>query len=1099
MKKKENTHYSGMRKTGRVMIMAFAIVLTACFAAGAMLESNADQVNNYLHTRTTVTSGGGDYDTFLPDEKYLNDDGTANTDAIVAAHREMGIKLAEEGSVLLKNKNSDGKDALPLSAADTKVTLMGFRSTKDYANYGMDIGSPEEASQNVSFRDALIEAGFQVNGVVCDAYDAVSAGSAYAASVGTGINAIPGLGYYVTNLDGKQYTVAEPSIDEIRASAGEAAYDDSIREHNDAAIIVIGRPASEQSDYFPGSTGADASQFTQSKTKNVLSLSDSERNLISYAKENFEKVIIVVNTSNAMELDELEEDDGIDAILWVGCPGNYGFIGVANVLAGKANPSGRLTDTYAASTTSAPAMVNYGLYHYTNYENSSSFTGIKYNDGSLQLASNTYYADAYVMYAEGIYTGYKYYETRYEDAVLGQGNASSSVGVSEYASGSSWNYTDEVTYSFGYGLSYTKFNQAISSVSFSDDKKTAYVTVQVENTGDIDGKAVVQLYAQSPYTGYDKTNSIEKASVQLVAYEKIDVPAHQPDTVTVEVDMQLLASYDETVAKTYIMEAGTYYFSLGANDKGGKEGAHTAVNNILALKGKTTADGMDADGSTNSAYAFEWLAGDSDLFSVSKSGTEITNRLDDIDYNYFNEGTVTYLSRSNWQSTWPVSYSSGITADLDMMTDYLQNRTYIIKTDDDVSGVTLGATYDESEDVVFTDMFGTDFDDPRWDKLLDKLTLEDMVRYTCCGNRSFAAMESVGFVGGGFSYTENGSVGIQKTLSGQSDSNAPWYVDDSDANASYYTNSFGSAPLMASTWDKELMYEMGVLWGNDALFVNIPMVWAPSLNTHRAQYNGRNGEYYSEDGVLSGYTALAVGSGALEKGLITAIKHFAFNSQETARNGISTYMTEQTAREGELRGFQIALEGMYDETGRTSLLGIMTGYNRIGARYVGAHQGLMQGILREEWNYNGYVTSDLVVTSSNYMTYPESMLAGTTNFDASINSSTDNTAWREFGTVSGLADAVNGDAQLLEAIKQNVHYSLYTFSRSNMANWMSDDTRVVWVWNWWRATYYGGAIISIIGIAAGLAMYIYAVEGYKFNKANRRARRETKQSVTGGD
>ena len=1038
--------FGRMRKSGRVLVMAFAFVLAASLAAGSMLEANADQVNNFLNTRTTATTGGGTYDTFTPDEEYLNSDGSANTDALVAAHREMGIRLAEEGTVLLKNNLS----ALPLNASSEKVTLMGYRSTKDNAINGMDIGSPEASQQNVSFEEALTEAGFSVNGTVCDAYEVVSASAAYTGQV----NKLSGTGYYVTEItSANRYNIAEPSVSEISAQAGQSAFDSSIAEYDEVGIVVLGRPSSEQGDYFTGDNGRNADSFTQSASKNILSLCDGERELLEFAKEHFKKVVVVLTTANAMELSELEEDEGIDAILWAGYPGNYGFIGVANILAGKANPSGRLVDTYASDSASSPAMVNYGLYLYSN--------NAQYN-----LNSNDYYGGAYLIQAEGIYTGYKYYETRYEDSIINaSSNASSSVGTGAYAADSSvWNYSDEVTYSFGYGLSYTSFSQKITDMQLSSDGRTATLKVSVTNKGDTDGKSVVQVYGQSPYTEYDKQNGVEKASVQLLAFEKVNVKAGATEEVTVEVDMQYLASYDSEGAGSYIMEqSDEYYFALGCNAKDNTEGAHAAINNILAAKGCTAADGMDADGDAGAAWKFSWTMAE-DTFATTKAGTEVTNQLEDADYNSFSEGTVTYLSRSDWKGTWPKSYT-GLSVTSEML-PYLQNSFSTLSSSDDVSEITFGGEGEAN----FTDMFGSDFSDERWTEVIDKITLENAIRFTASGNRTFQQLDEIYFLSGS-SYVENGSVGIQKTLSQQSDANAPWYVDATDTNANYYANSFGSPTLMASCWNKELMYEMGELWGNDALFINIPMVWAPSINTHRTPYNGRNGEYYSEDGVLSGHTAYNVGAGAISKGLITAIKHFAFNSQETSRNGISTFMTEQAAREGELRGFQIALEGVYNEDGsRTSVLGIMTAYNRIGAVYAGAHEGLMQGILRGEWDYNGYVTSDLAQSGSTYMPYVESMLAGTTNFDTAITG--DTTVWRK--TVSQLVSSVQGDADFLAALKENMHYSLWAFSQTNLANWMTDTTRIVWVWNWWRAAYIGCAILSGIAIAGGLFLYIYA-------------------------
>lgn len=1063
----KQNNFGRMRVAGRILSMIFAFTLAAGCAAGSMLEANADQVNNFLGTRTTATKGNGDYEAFTPDEKYLNSDGSANTDALVAAHIDMGTRIAEEGSVLLKNKDNA---ALPLAGTEN-VTLMGYRSTAAYAVYGMDIGSPEEASQNVSFKDALTAAGFKVNNVVCSAYNTVSATDAYTAK---DKNRLAGTGYYVESItSANRYNVAEPSIDEIKTSAGEQAFNDSIRQYKDAGIVVLGRPSSEQGDYYTGDNGRDAAAFSQSKTKNVLSLSDGERALIEFAKQNFDKVVVVLTTANPMELSELEADEGVDAILWAGYPGNYGFYGVANILAGKANPSGRLADTFAADTASTPAMQNYGLYLYTN----GSSLG-----GSNGLNSNDYYGGAYIVHAEGIYSGYKYYETRYEDTVLSQGNATSGTGIGGYNTTGAWNYADEVTYSFGYGLSYTTFTQTITDVEFSPDNRTATVSVAVKNDGDVDGKSVIQIYGQSPYTQYDKDNGVEKASVQLLAYDKVEVAAGATVNVDVEVDMQYLASYDSKVAKSYIMEqADGYYFALGCNSQ--SEGAHAAINNILAAKAEDGAvidtSKMDETGNADAVYKFRWTAAE-DTFATSEEGATITNQLDDMDYNYYQKDTVQYLSRSNWQSSWPKSYTGLSVVTTTDMLKYLTNDFHTT-TDTDTEGIVFGAEGETN----FTDMFLSDFNDERWSGVIDKITLENAVRFTASGNRTFQQMDEVYFLSGN-SYVENGSVGIQKTLSQQSDMNAPWYVDPTDENAGFYCNSFGGATLMASTWSKQLMEEMGELWGNDALFVNIPMVWAPSINMHRTPYNGRNGEYYSEDGVLSGYTALSVGSGAISKGLITSIKHFAFNEQETARNGISTYMNEQTAREGELRGFQIALEGYKNAEGkRISVLGIMTGYNRAGAIYAGAHQGLMQGILRDEWDFNGYVTSDLAQSGSTYMPYIESILAGTTNFDTAINN--DSTVWRI--SVADLVEEVSGDAEVLRALKEDLHYSLWAFSQSNLANWMTDTTRVVWVWNWWRGAYIGTEIVSGILVAAGVVMYIYAVAigPWREDKKNRLA------------
>ena len=408
----------------------------------------------------------------------------------------------------------------------------------------------------------------------------------------------------------------------------------SFSEYNDAAIVVIGRPSSEAGDFFPGTNGMAEDEGAS----NILGLTTNEREVIAAAKENFDKVIVLINSSSAMEIEELKQDDGVDSILWVGQPGNYGFLGVADVLTGTVSPSGHLADIYAVDSTSSPAMQNFGVIPYSNQE-------------SVDLGRLTYIdyrAGWYLVEAEGIYTGYKYYETRYADVVNGLGNAASQTGSSN---DTAWNYSDEVSYTFGYGLSYTTFNQTLGEVTLNDEDHTATIMVTVENTGSMAGKSVVQLYAQSPYTEYDKQNKVEKSAVQLLGFEKTkELQPGESEEITVVVDLQYLASYDYSNAKTYIMDDGDYYFAIG-ND------AHDALNNILAAQGKSASDGMDYAGDAAKTYTWHQDTFDNETYSVSKAGVEISNQLNNADLNYYLPDTVTYLSRNDWEATWPLHYS----------------------------------------------------------------------------------------------------------------------------------------------------------------------------------------------------------------------------------------------------------------------------------------------------------------------------------------------------------------------------------------------------------------------------------------------------------
>ena len=386
------------------------------YTAGIALETNRNMVDGFLGTKSyiveTDTSSGELYSTFTADY--------ADTTALVAAHEAMGEQLMEEGAVLLKNNG-----ALPLKDSARSVTLLGLRADAKTI-YGATIGVNVPAAQNVSLTTALTERGFSVNPTANAAYKAVNGGDAYkkankiaASFSGVLLGAEP------------QYPVAEPTIADL--TAADSGFTGSLSQYNDAAIVVLGRPGTEAGDYYPGSTGVD----TSTGARNALALSDAERELIAFAEQNFDTVIVLINSSNTMEIGELEADEGVDAMLWIGWPGNYGMRGVADILTGAANPSGSLPDLFASDTTSTPAMANFGVMAWSNAG--------EYLDTAVDRG------DFYLIEAEGIYTGYRYYETRYVDVVMGQGNADSSVGA--FDSTGAWNYDEEVIYPFGYGLS----------------------------------------------------------------------------------------------------------------------------------------------------------------------------------------------------------------------------------------------------------------------------------------------------------------------------------------------------------------------------------------------------------------------------------------------------------------------------------------------------------------------------------------------------------------------------------------------------------------------------------------------------------------------
>ncbi|MCR4675501.1 MAG: glycoside hydrolase family 3 C-terminal domain-containing protein, partial [Lachnospiraceae bacterium] len=849
-------------------VYLFTAIMLLAQTIGSALEANRNVVDGYFGTTSykIVTDEGSDslWTTYTSDYENTND--------LVSAHQSMGEQLSEEGSVLLKNNG-----ALPLEGV-SKVTLLGLRSDAKTL-YGATIGVSVPDNQNVSLTTALEEDGYVVNKTMNSIYQTLAESDAY-----RNANTLSPSFSGVAVGEEPVYTIAEPTVDEIASVNGD--YMSSISEYNDLAIVTVGRPSSEAADYYPGEAGVE-----EEGARSALGLSDDERAIISFAEENFEKVVVLINSSNTMEVGELQSDENIDAILWIGLPGNYGMRGVVDILSGEANPSGSLSDIYASDTTSAPAMANYGVYAYSN--------------AADYLDTATDRGDYYLVEAEGIYTGYRYYETRYADLVMGKGNASSSVGVCD--STGSWNYSQEVVYPFGYGLSYTDFSYTLDELNVSVEDKTVTAKITVTNTGSVAGKTSVQLYGQAPYI----EGGVEKSAIVLVDYTKTgEIEAGGSETVTITSDLENISSYDEEDSESYILDAGDYYFTVG-------EDSHNAINNVLSAQGYSTENGMDAEG--NSANVVVWNYNpdggvDTDTFKITESGGTVENQLEDADFNYWQEGTVTYLSRSDWEGTWPKSYTDLEIAEA--MVPYLTNDFYEIATDDDTSDV----TFDQDNGVAFSNVKGSEYEDEIWDKLMNQLDLQEAITFITQGNRIAPAMDSITFVGG--QYTENGPNGFNMALYTYSNPESPWYVSEDDANANYCTNDMGCAPLVASTYNKEFCYDYGVLWGNDSLYNGLPFIWAPGLNLHRSAYNGRNGEYYSEDPVLAGTIGLSFITGGLEKGLIMAPKHLAFNDQESNRNGVAPYMTEQKARELELRSFQIAAEG--------GCLGFMTSFSRIG-------------------------------------------------------------------------------------------------------------------------------------------------------------------------
>ena len=1089
----------------------FAALLAVSIIAATVLEANRTAVDRFLETTSEVVESSDDgtlFSAYTPTEDVLNTDGTGNSSKLILKAMDIGRRESQEGSVLLKNNG-----ALPLSSGN-KVTLLGIRSAVPLL--GSQAGVLVKDGQTIDLATALsgsrtaftgLEnfdfdgAGLEVNPVMLDVYNTLNQT--------LGLTQHDQIASAVDNVS-RPFNPNEPSLDDL--AAADSDYQDSFAEYGDAAIVVVGRPSTENQDYLPGWVGESEDVKNGNSTvgsrvtdnlgaEEPLQLTRNERDIIELAKDRFDKVIVLVNTNSTMEIDALEEDPEIDSVLWIGHPGAYGMPGVGDILVGKANPSGGLSDIYAANNLSHPAMMNMGWYRFANMSRGS----------NPEITRESQYSDNYLIEAEGIYVGYRYFETRYNDVVIQEGNAASSAGV--YESQGTWNYGDEVTYSFGYGMSYTQFEQEITDIEIEQlpHEIYAHITVQVTNTGDVAGRTSVQIYGQAPYE--HGVTTVEKAAIQLLAFDKTDVIQPGEDaTIEIEVDLANLASYDNTVENndgttgTYIFEDGEYYFALGYDNENHVTGAHAALNNVLAQQGYSPAntDGrMDSAGDIDCVRVWEYdYAGsgtDTSTFGISKNGVRVSNQLDYADFNYFADGTVTYLSRNDWERTYPVTYGvqenrenntqpNETTFEApDSMLDLLNGNYYTVKTDQDTSGFTWGST---DTDVKFYQMQGASWDDPRWDDLLSQMTREEAWVLAANAGDSIPSVESAGLHEQ--KITVNAGNGLDEiTLGSTLVANAPWAISADDPNAGWYGICFASSPVLASTFNPGFMHELGEFIGIESLFVGIPVLWGPGLNTHRTPYGGRNGEYYSEDPVLSGVAAMEYAIGAREYGLIVAPKHFAFNDQETKRKGLAPFMTEQRAREIELRAYQIPIEATkYDRLAGedTGMLGLMISFSKIGPVECTASRGLLTDILCEEWGFRGYATTDIFDDPNLFSAV---VYAGATGFDFRGKSNIDMTIFDATSIYGGVpanqidgtkitTSLYDGDADMMQAIKDSNKRTFYVLANSNLMNSYNSTSHTVSLMTWWRAAYI--SLITVTAVLAAGSAAMYAVAAIKSTK-----------------
>ena len=913
---------------------------------------------------------------------------------------DYGLALTQqveaEGAALLMNNNN----ALPL-AADAKVST--FSNSSVNLVYGGTGSGNIDASTADTLRTALEKVGVTVNPTLWDFYT-VGAGKDYARS--------------------KSGTVATAS--EVTAEVPWDVYTDdvknSVAQYGDAAIVTLSRVGGEGADLAYGEV-------------NYLALDENEKAMlqnVAEMKKNgiVKKTIVLINSANALQVDFLKNNEyDIDAALWIGDVGISGINAVAEILTGKVNPSGSLVDTYCYDNFSAPAMWNFTPTTYEGY--------VEGGDVSAK-------AKSYMIYQEGIYVGYKYYETRYEDFVTGNGNAG------DYA------YGDIVAYPFGYGMSYTNFDISDMNVSYNAADDTYTVTVKVTNTGDMAGKKTVQVYVQSPYTDYDKQNGVEKSAVSLVGFGKTGmIEPGASETLSMTVNKRDIASYDTYGAGTYILDAGDYYFTAATD-------AHNAVNNILAAKGYTvesTNGKMTADGNADLTYTWTEDALDTTTYATSENGTAITNQLSCADPNLYEgvDETVTWLSRSDWNGTLPTETVKLTLTEL--LKKDLQEVRYDAADYESVEMPTLGA----KNGVKLYDMIGLDYNDPKWDELLDQMTFDEMNSLIGDAFHWTMPVKSVEAPG---TRDENGPQGLTASLLG--------------SNKTQLTaTAFTSEDVMAATFNTEIMTEIGKVIGNNCLEANIACLYGPGNNIHRTPYGGRNFEYYSEDGFLSGMMSAYEVAAIQDKGVHVVMKHFALNDCEQDRIGLGVWVNEQAAREVYLKAFQAPVE-----VGNAN--GVMIAYTRWGAVWSGGNYGLVTGILRNEWGCEGMVITDNVLTQ--YVNGPDGVLAGVSIYDAMMSFVTDT------------LPKYKNDPVIVTAMREACHHNLYAIANSCGMNGVGADTTIKVIRPTIVAAVIAVARVSGILFVLGLILWILGArklrktEQYKAYKDFKKAQKAAKKA-----
>ena len=751
---------------------------------------------------------------------------------------EVAEEIMEDGIVLLKNES-----LLPLNETK-KLNIFGWESINP-AYGGAGSGGINDLYDIVSLNQGLENAGFSINQELVDFYNNYGADN-------------PEM-----SIQKQSWTLPEPPVDTYSDELIKSA-----KEYSDVAVVVLSRKAGEGHNDIPmdvrkaayDNNSDEYDDFPEGE--HYLQLSQTERDMVDMVCSNFDNVIVIYNGANQFELGFADEYPQIKSVVWCPGTGNVGFNALGKVFSGEVNPSGKTPDTFIYDMTTAPWWNNAEKTEYTNLADMA-VEGM--NAGTAQV-----YAPAFTNYVEGIYVGYKYYETAAQEGAI--------------------DYDKTVQYPFGYGLSYTEFEQKMGELEEKDGQIS--VDVEVTNTGDVAGKDVVEVYYKPPYTN----GGIEKSSANLIEFAKTDLlQPGESQTVTVTFSIEDMASYDENNAKAYVLEKGDYVISINSD-------SHT----VLDQKTYTADKDVVYKGENKRA----------------SDDTAATNVFEDA------KGDVTYLSRADHFANYEEATAAPASAELGepYVSEYHLNSNFDKTTylnDEDVMPTT-GA----DNGLTLADMRDADYDDPRWEKLLDQLTVDEMANMIAMAGYQTAAMDSVGKVA---TLDFDGPAAINNNFTGVGSIGFPIEV------------------VVASTWNKELAQAWGECMGKISQEMGAEGWYAPGMNTHRTAFGARNYEYFSEDGVLAGNMGAKAVEGARKYGVYSYIKHFAL--YEGNAKMVSVWSNEQAIREIYLKPFEISVK----QGGANA---VMVSWSFLGDKWTGESSNLMNTVLRDEWGFRGMALTD---------------------------------------------------------------------------------------------------------------------------------------------